>query len=117
MRTNLSSTLQTLLKDVATLSADNTRAMEKNRTLTTTLIALAKKVQAQRDEITKDLRFSAQLDMERNDATTARQRWRVMKSVVAAVVAGSGVDWARDDILRGLVLDEEDKKDEEDVAG
>ena len=95
------------------LSADNTRAMEKNRALTTTLVALAKKVQAQRDEITKDPRFSAQLDMERNDATTARQRWRVMKSVVAAVVAGSGVDWARDDTLRGLVLDEED---EEDVA-
>ena len=95
------------------LSADNTRAMEKNRSLTRTLIGLAKKVEAQRDEITKDPGFSAQLDMERNEATTARQRWRIMKSVVAAVVAGSGVDWARDDTLRGLVLDEED---EEDVA-
>lgn len=113
-RTNLSSTLQTLLKDVAVLSADNTRAMEENRALTTTLVALAKKVQAQRDAITKDPRFSAQLDMERIEATTARQRWRIMKSVVAAVVAGSGVEWARDDTLRGLVLDEED---EEDVAG
>ena len=98
------------------LAADNTCAMEKNRALTTTLVALAKKVQGQRDEITKDSRFSAQLDMEQKDATTARQRWRMMKSVVAGIVAGSGVDWARDDTLRDLVLDEEDEEDEEGIA-
>ncbi|CAF9927290.1 MAG: hypothetical protein ALECFALPRED_003679 [Alectoria fallacina] len=109
--TNLSSTLQMLSKEAAMLSADNIRAMEKNRALTTTLVALAKKVQAQRDEATKDPRFSAQLDGLRNDAGTVRQRWRIMKSVVAAVIAGSGVDWAQDDTLRDLVLDEEDEAD------
>ncbi|CAD6570622.1 MAG: hypothetical protein ASARMPREDX12_003774 [Alectoria sarmentosa] len=109
--TNLSSTLQILSKEAAMLSADNIRAMEKNRALTATLVALAKKVQAQRDEVTKDLRFSAQLDGLRNDAGTVMQRWRIMKSVVAAVIAGSGVDWARDDALRDLVLDEEDEAD------
>lgn len=100
-----------LSKEAAMLSADNIRAMEKNRALTTTLVALAKKVQAQRDEATKDPRFSAQLDGLRNDAGTVRQRWRIMKSVVAAVIAGSGVDWAQDDTLRDLVLDEEDEAD------
>ena len=105
--TNLSSTLQTLLKDAALLSADNTRAVEKNRVLTAALLALLKKVQAQRDEDTKDPKISAELDKLRDDNTIARQRWRIMKSVVAAVIAGSGVDWARDDTLRDLVLDEE----------
>lgn len=81
--------------------------MEKNRALTTILLALIRDVQAQRDEITKEPRISVQLDGLRNEATTARQRWRIMKSVVAAVVAGSGVDWAQDDTLRDLVLDEE----------
>ena len=108
---NLSTTLQTLLKEAAILSADNLRAMDKNRALTVTLLALAKKVQAQRDEVTKDPKFGAQLDEARNEAATARQRWRLMKSVVAAVVAGSGVDWARDDTLRDLVLDEETEAD------
>lgn len=107
--TNLSSTLQTLLKEAAMLSADNIRAMEKNRALTATLLVLAKKVQAQRDEIMMDPRFSAQLDGLRIDAATARQRWRIMKSVVAAVIAGSGVNWARDDTLRDLVLDDENE--------
>ena len=92
-------------------SAENIRAMEKNRALTTTLLALTKKVQAQRDEAAKDPSFGAQLDGLRNEAATARQRWRIMKSVVAAIIAGSGVDWARDDTLRDLVLDEEDEAD------
>ena len=108
---NLSSTLQKLSKEAAMLSADNIRAMETNRALTATLITLAKKVQAQRDEVMEDPRFSTQLKDVRNDAATARQRWRMMKSVVAAVIAGSGVDWARDDTLRDLLLDEENEAD------
>lgn len=34
-----------------------------------------------------------------------------MKSVVAAIVAGSGVDWARNGALRDLVVDEESEAD------
>ena len=98
-----------LLKETATLSADNIRAMERNRSLTATLLTLAKKVQARQDEVSKDARFGTQLDELRQDAATARQRWRIMKSVVAALVAGSGIDWARDDNLRDLVVDEENE--------
>ena len=98
-----------LLKETATLSADNIRAMERNRSLTATLLTLAKKVQARQDEVSRDARFGAQLDELRQDAATARQRWRIMKSVVAALVAGSGIDWAGDDNLRDLVVDEENE--------
>lgn len=93
------------------LSADNIRAMEKNRALTATLLALVQKVQAQRDDVTKDAAFNTQLNGLREDTATARQRWRIMKSVIAAVIAGSGVDWARDDSLRDLVLNEEKEAD------
>lgn len=93
------------------LSADNIRAMGENRISTKTLLALTKEVQAQQDEAKKDPKSGAQLDALRNDVATARHRWRIMKSVVAAIVAGSGVDWARDDTLRDLVLDEEDEAD------
>ena len=93
------------------MSADNIRAMERNRTLTATLLTLANKVQARENEVLKDARFGAQLEELRQDAATARQRWRLMKSVVVAVVAGSGIDWARDDDLRDLVVDEENEAD------
>ena len=100
-----------LLKETARLSADNIRAMERNRVLTVTLVTLAKKVQLREDEVSKDARFGAQLERLRQDAATARQRWRMMKSVVAALVAESGIDWARDDNLRDLVVDEEHEAD------
>ena len=108
---NLASTLEALVKEAAKLSADNIHAVEKNRALTATLIALAKKYQAQRDEVLTDQTFSVQINGLRDDTATARQRWRIMKSVVATVVAGSGVDWAQDDTLRELVLDEENEAD------
>ena len=109
--TNLSSSLQMLLKETARLSADNIRAMERNRCLTATLLTLAKRVQLREDEVSKDARFDAQLEVLRQDAATARRKWRMMKSVVAALVAGSGIDWARDDDLRDLVVDEEHEAD------
>ena len=38
----------------------------------------------------------------------SRQRYRVAKGTASAIVAGSGVDWARDDDLRSIVLDAEE---------
>jgi hypothetical protein len=38
----------------------------------------------------------------------SRQRWRVLKGTASAIVAGSGVDWARDAELRDMVLDPAD---------
>ena len=109
--TNLSSSFQMLLKETARVSADNIRAMERNRSLTATLLPLAQKVQARKDEVSQDARFGAQLEELRQDAARARQRWRMMKSVAAALVAGSGIDWAGDDNLRDLVVDEENEAD------
>lgn len=42
------------------------------------------------------------------DVKASRQRWRVMKATASAIVAGSGVDWAGDDKLRSIVLDDDD---------
>lgn len=35
----------------------------------------------------------------------SRQKWKVMKGTASAVVAGSGVDWAKNPDLRNIVLD------------
>ena len=47
----------------------------------------------------------------------ARRRWRVVKAGAAAVVAGSGVDWARDPALRDVVLDGGDEDGDGDGGG
>jgi len=43
-----------------------------------------------------------------SDLCSGRHRWRVIKGAASAVVAGSGVDWARDKRLRDMVLDQLD---------
>ena len=37
-----------------------------------------------------------------------KRQWRIVKGLVSALVAGSGVDWAADEKLRGLVEDGEE---------
>ncbi|KAK3167226.1 hypothetical protein OEA41_010352 [Lepraria neglecta] len=106
--TNLSPNLESILKQTMEAEADSVRTMDENRALTATLLSLTRKIQAQRDKAISDARLSAQLDQVRADTAIARKRWRIMKSVVAAVVAGSGVDWARDKTLRELALDEDE---------
>lgn len=44
-----------------------------------------------------------------DDMKSSRRRWRVMKGITSGVVAGSGVDWGRDEVLCDLVLDPEDE--------
>ncbi|KAK5651734.1 hypothetical protein OQA88_11696 [Cercophora sp. LCS_1] len=46
-----------------------------------------------------------QIEVLENELKTSRQKWKVIKSVASAVVTGSGVDWARHERLRDMVLD------------
>jgi hypothetical protein len=78
----------------------------KNTELATTMIALAEEASTQKDDI-KDPKTREQLDELEQALKTSRQRWRIMKGTASAVVAGSGMDWARDEVLRELVLDNE----------
>ncbi len=43
------------------------------------------------------------------DVSNARKEWRIWKSVVGGIIAGSGVDWAADAKLLEVVMDEEDE--------
>ena len=91
------------------MEVDHIRSMEKDRALTREIVDLTNAVQKRKDDIEEDPRFSAELRQAMEDTATAKRRYRMMKSVIAATIAGSGVDWARDDELRGLVLDDEEE--------
>lgn len=79
----------------------------KNTELATTMIALAEEASTQKKDDIKDPKTREQLDELEQALKTSRQRWRIMKGTASAVVAGSGMDWARDEVLRELVLDNE----------
>lgn len=105
--TNLSATLKSLMKDTVSVEAESIRTTERNRELATTLLDITRKGQDHRDRVSQDSGTRAQLDRLKGETATARNRWRMMKSVVGATVAASGVDWARNDTLKDVVLDDE----------
>jgi hypothetical protein len=85
------------------------RANQTNARLARRVVDAAEAVRDERtdDVLDPDLRTA----LERLDDDIARQRreWRVMKSLVAALVVASGADWPADPHLVELVLDDEDE--------
>jgi hypothetical protein len=79
----------------------------KNTELAAEMIALTEESESRKDDI-RDPALRAQLQEAEAALKASRQRWRIIKGTVSAVVAGSGVDWARDAALRELVLDSDD---------
>ena len=85
--------------------------MKKNRELAASLLMLTDKIKDRNDSVSKQPQLIARLEEARQEAATAVKQWRIMKSVVSAVIAGSGVDWSQDPSLRDFVLDAEDEDD------
>ena len=85
------------------------RASRGNVDLTAELLDLAEQVKAKRAGRVDNLRVRNELQKLGEDVRSSRQRWRIMKGVAGGIVAGSGMDWARNDELRNMVLDPEDE--------
>ena len=105
MATDLSS----ILKASTLVEVENIRTMAQNRGKAVTLLDLAGQTKVQRSNAVQESSLGNQLEKVRADTNTAKIRWRIMKSVTAAVIVGSGINWAANDELRDLVLDDEDE--------
>lgn len=110
---NLSSILQSTTKNISTAEADRTRSIADNQGLAPSVITLAQEMELARNDAIAQSAFTEQLAEAQEDASEAKRRWRIMKSVVVAVIVGSGVDWASNEALRDLVLDKEDEDEDE----
>ncbi|KAL9130880.1 MAG: hypothetical protein Q9217_001030 [Psora testacea] len=106
--TNLASSLSTTIKATSKMVAENLITMNKNRALVVSLINLTDRIKDRSDAVTQQPEVNTRLNDLREEAETAREQWRIMKNVVGAVIAGSGVDWAQDGTLIDLVLDPEE---------
>ncbi|MCJ1385642.1 hypothetical protein MMC17_008765 [Xylographa soralifera] len=106
--TNLSAMCQTVMDTLTLTETQSIAILRKNQQLTTDLLGLTDQLEAQVFDKTDNPELRHTLDELQDDAKEARRRWRIMKSLVSAIIAGSGVDWAHDESLRDLVLDDED---------
>lgn len=109
VHSTLSSKLQEANFRLATLEREVITANEENRDLAHAMLNVANELKDEKVEEVQDTRLRKQLERLEDEVKKAKTDWRVMKSLVAGVVAGSGVDWASDSKLLSLVMDEEDE--------
>jgi len=93
------------LRQLSNLEVENRQIHDKNRELVRQLLELTSPGGSWRDQL-EDSDLEAQLDALDAKQQKSEARWEVMKNVASAIVVGSGVNWANDERLSALVLDE-----------
>jgi len=106
---HLTSKLRTLQHQYTTVEAEIMKLNSENQLLASQLFKLTDALKDQTVEELDDPQLTAELEGLDEAVKKARRRWRVMKSLVAGIVVGSGVEWSRRPELLELVLDDEDE--------
>ena len=106
---NLAASLRIVRNEVTLSEHKNIMAMQRNQELAAVLLSLTDQLKRQEVNTIDSDDLQDQMKTVKNDTKEAKRRWRIMKSVIAAVVAGSGIDWARNRDLQELVMDDEDE--------
>lgn len=106
--TSTNAKLLSLRENLLEVQLESAAINRQNAVMAEEMLKLAEDASAQRKEDIQDPEIRAQLDALETETKDNRQRWRMLKGMTSAVVAGSGIDWSRDQTLRDLVLDKED---------
>jgi hypothetical protein len=100
--------LQTARGSLANLEVESLRVSQRNTELATEALQLAERIHDQNPESVGSGPFKGGIGILERKVDLSRRRWKVMKGAASALVAGSGIDWVRDERLRDLVLDPPD---------
>ncbi|KAJ5361040.1 hypothetical protein N7541_001884 [Penicillium brevicompactum] len=103
---NLASAHDLVMKQILNTEVENIKINRDNQELVRQLLELTTQDSSWRDKL-QGSQLSQLEELER-DLKAHKARWETMKNIASAVVVASGLDWADDDMLRALVLDESD---------
>lgn len=103
---NLTSAHDLVLKQLSNVEVENVQINRNNQELVRQLLELTKHDSSWREKL-EDSQLS-QLEELEVDMKARKAQWETIKNIASAMVVGSGLDWADDDMLRALVLDESD---------
>ncbi|KAJ5644952.1 hypothetical protein N7507_010963 [Penicillium longicatenatum] len=104
---NLASVHNAVLKQLSNSKVENLQVNRKNQELVSQLLQLTKQDSSWRERL-QDAKLASQLDELEAELKTSKAKWDTMKNIASAMVVGSGLNWAEDDDLQALVLDESD---------
>ena len=109
LQSQLATNLNETYAKVSEVQRANVAAIEKNRELTKELMELVEQIKPKAIENIEDPQIQAHITSLEREIKPLSQKWRILKSLLAGSIVGSGVDWARDPALLELVLDDEDE--------
>ncbi|PYI10130.1 hypothetical protein BO78DRAFT_306542 [Aspergillus sclerotiicarbonarius CBS 121057] len=104
---NLNSAHSATLRKLSSLEVENSQIHRNNQELVRELLALTEDDESWREDL-EDAELKAQLEQLEADRRKSKAKWETMKNVASGMVVGSGVNWAEDERLTALVLDESD---------
>ena len=105
---SLTSKLASTTRALSTVEQANIVANKKNRELSKRMLALAEEMKAQSAKDIEDPILRDQVDAVDKELKESRRRMKTLKGVLSAMIVGSGINWAADEGLTELVLDDEE---------
>jgi hypothetical protein len=90
---------------LAQLEVENLRTAQRNRKLASEVLRLVGRNRGKESNDLGSGQFGEEIAVLEGQVKSSRHRWKIMKGAASAIVAGSGIDWVRDERLRDLVLD------------
>ena len=74
------------------------------------MLALAEAVKSQSADDIDDQRLREQIKTVEKELKDSRRRMKTLKGILSAMIVGSGINWAADESLVDLVMDDEDDR-------
>lgn len=104
----LASKLASSTRDLVTTEQANIVVNKKNRELSKTMLALAEAMKSQSAENIEDPKLRDQIKTVEKELKDSRRRMKTLKGILSAMIVGSGINWAADETLTELVMDDEE---------
>ncbi|KAK6517836.1 hypothetical protein TWF506_005012 [Arthrobotrys conoides] len=103
----LATTLIHLTSQLSTLQESHNRSSTKLISLTKSNKSLAEQLKqlSIEHEISENITKNEKLIAAKEEMLKAQRQCRTLKGVLQGIIAGSGINWAEDDVLRELVLE------------
>ncbi|KAI4955427.1 hypothetical protein J4E91_001287 [Alternaria rosae] len=105
---SLTSKLASTNKSLSVAEQKNIVANQKNRELAQTMLALAEEMKAQSVQDIEDPQLRQRVDAVDKELKDSRRRVATLKGILSAMIVGSGINWAADEGLTELVMEDED---------
>jgi flagellar biosynthesis chaperone FliJ len=96
-------------RQLAELERENLTLCQQNVELAQEVLSLEERAQIPQQVAFRSSTAENEVTSLEREVSTARRRWKVIKGATSAIVAGSGVDWVRDERLKTLVLESLDE--------